>query len=75
MTPEQCRAARNWVDLTQQQLAEAAGTGLSTVRDYEKDRRTPFANNLKAIQAALEAKGIVFIPNGITGPPMTKRPG
>jgi len=68
MTPEQCRAARGWLDLSQKDLAEVAGVALSTVRDFEKGRRTPIANNLKAMQAALEARGIVFSPGSITGP-------
>ncbi|MFN0262408.1 helix-turn-helix domain-containing protein [Tepidamorphus sp. 3E244] len=68
MTPEQCRAARGWLDISQSQLAEKANVSLSTVRDYEKKRRTPIANNLSAIQGTLEAHGISFTENGITGP-------
>ncbi len=61
MTPEQCRAARGWLNWTQAQLAEAAGTALSTVKDYEGGRRTPMKNNLAAIQVALEKAGIGFV--------------
>lgn len=53
---------------TQAELAERSKVGLSTVKDYEGGKRTPIANNLEAIQRALENAGIVFTPNGISGP-------
>ena len=68
MTPEQCRAARGWLDLSQSELAEAANVSLSTVRDFEKGRRVPIGNNLNAISSALLGKGIVFQESGIIGP-------
>jgi len=61
MTPEQCRAARGWLDWSQQELADASRVSLSTVRDYEKGRRVPIQNNLGAMKAAMEAKGIGFV--------------
>ena len=61
MTPEQCRAARGWLDWSQSDLAAAANVSLSTVRDFEKGRRVPIGNNLAAIRAALEAKGMGFV--------------
>lgn len=66
MTPEQCRAARGWLDWSQAHLATAANVSFSTVRDFEKGRHFPIANNLAAIQAALEAQGIVFVDDGET---------
>lgn len=68
MSPEQVRAARNWLAWTQAELAERAKVGLSTVKDYESAKRTPIANNLEAIQRALEAGGIVFGAASISGP-------
>lgn len=65
MTPEQCRAARGWLDISQDELAKAANVSLSTVRDYEKGRRTPIGNNLVAMKSALEAKGITLTEKGI----------
>jgi DNA-binding transcriptional regulator YiaG len=65
MSPEQCRAARGWLDISQQELADAANVSLSTVRDYEKGRRTPIGNNLVAMRSALEANGITLIEKGI----------
>ena len=68
MSPEQVRAARSWLAWTQAELASRAKVGLSTIKDYEGGNRTPIQNNLVAIQRALEASGIQFIPDGIKGP-------
>ena len=67
MTPEHCRAARGWLGWSQSELASASGTGLSTVKDFEGGRRTPIANNLAAIRAALEKAGIGFVTGGAQG--------
>lgn len=61
LTPEQSRAARGWLDWSQADLAAHARVSLSTVRDFEKGRRTPIGNNLQAMQRALEAEGIAFL--------------
>jgi len=61
MTPEQSRAARAWLDWSQDELAAKASVSLSTVRDFEKGRRVPIANNLTAMRAALESAGIAFV--------------
>jgi DNA-binding transcriptional regulator YiaG len=66
MTPEQCRAARGWLDWSQDDLANAARVSLSTVRDFEKSRHVPIANNLAAMTSALEAQGIFFVDSGGT---------
>jgi predicted transcriptional regulator len=57
LSPEQSRAARAWLDWSQEDLATRARVSLSTVRDFEKGRRTPIANNLQAILRALEEGG------------------
>ena len=58
MTPEQSRAARGWLDWTQAELAERAKVSLSTVRDFEKGRRTPIGNNLEAMRRVFGDNGI-----------------
>ena len=68
MSPEQVRAARNWLAWTQAELAERSKVGLSTVKDYEGGKRTPIANNLEAMQRALEAAGIKFTADSVSGP-------
>ena len=61
MTPAQCRAARALLDMTQSQLAERAALGLSTVVDFEKERRQVSEEAVKIIRDALEEAGIEFI--------------
>ena len=64
MTPEQSRAARAWLEWSQQELASAAGVSLSTVRDYEKGRTVPIQATLAAMRTALEAQGIEIVNDG-----------
>ena len=62
ITPAMSRAARSLIAWTQQQLADAAKVGLSTVKAFEVGRSVPVTNNLSAIRTALEAAGVEFIP-------------
>ena len=68
MSPEQVRAARNWLGWTQAQLAERSKVSLSTIKDYESGKRSPIANNVEAIQKAMELAGIEFGPASVSGP-------
>lgn len=68
ITPAQSRAARGLVDMSQQDLGKRSNLSESTVRDFEKGRRTPSPNNLSAIVRALEAAGVEFIPQNGGGP-------
>lgn len=68
ITPGQCRAARALLDLTQPQLADLAGLGLSTIVDFEKSRRDISQDAAVAIQRALEKAGIKFIAKNDAGP-------
>ena len=61
LTPEQCRAARGWLDWSQSDLAKLAHVSLSTVRDFEKGRRMPIANNMEALRRAIEAAGVQLV--------------
>ena len=61
MSPSQCRGARALLDLTQPQLADAAEVGLSTIVDFERERRIVSEEAIAKMQAALQAAGIQFI--------------
>ena len=61
MTPAQCRAARSLLDMTQPQLAEAAALGLSTVVDFERERRLVSDEARQKLRMALTKAGVEFI--------------
>lgn len=67
MTPAQCRAARAMISMTQPQLAEAASVSLSTVVDFEKERRIVSEATIESLQSALEQAKVVFIPENGDG--------
>lgn len=62
LTAAQSRAARGLLDWSQMELGQRSNLSESTIRDFEKGRRVPSANNLAAIQRAFEAAGLEFIP-------------
>ena len=67
VTPSQIRAGRALLDWSQETLAAKAKVGLSTVRDYEKERRGGEAGATLSIRQALEAGGVVFISGDAEG--------
>jgi transcriptional regulator with XRE-family HTH domain len=68
ITPGQCKAARALLELTQGELADAATLGLSTIVDFEKQRRQVSVVAIRAIRHALAARGIEFIDENGGGP-------
>ena len=62
MNPAQCRAARALLNIKQPDLAAWAEIGLSTVVDFERERRQVAAPSVAAIKRALEEAGVEFIP-------------
>lgn len=61
MSPAQVRAARALLNWNQSALAEAAAMGLSTVVDFERERREVSDSAKASIQFALEAAGVEFV--------------
>jgi transcriptional regulator with XRE-family HTH domain len=59
--PETCRAARALLNISQAELANIANLSKQTLVDYERGARTPYPNNLLAVQSAVEKLGVVFL--------------
>ncbi|OCJ02454.1 transcriptional regulator [Rhizobium sp. AC27/96] len=62
--PDQIRAARAMLGLTQADLAKAAGISTTGLNNIERGTADPKASTLRAIQAALETAGIIFQSDG-----------
>lgn len=54
--------------MTQPDLAQRAGLGLSTIVDFEKERRAVAESSIQSIRTALEASGVIFIDENGAGP-------
>lgn len=63
ITPKQIKAARLFLDWEQRDLAAHSGLSLPTIQRMEKlGMERSQAGNVQKVQHALEAGGIVFIP-------------
>ena len=60
--PAQCRTARALINWSQEQLAQEAGVGLSTVRDFESEKRAAVTEAVGNLSRALRNGGVVFTP-------------
>lgn len=75
MTPEQCRAARALLGISQAELVDGSGVAKATIAAFELGQRKPYQRTLAAIRAALEAAGVVFLPENGNGPGVALRKG
>jgi predicted transcriptional regulator len=60
MTPAQCRAARALMDMSQVELARAAGVPQHVIEDFEAGAVEPSPAHREAIRAAIEAGAFEF---------------
>jgi predicted transcriptional regulator len=58
---EQIRAARAWLGITQQELADAALIDKKTIARFELGLSVPHDRTLRDMRLALEARGIEFL--------------
>lgn len=65
MTPDQSKAGRALAGMSQQDLADAAEVAKATIANFETGNRKPYKRTLDALQAALEARGVQFTPDGV----------
>jgi transcriptional regulator with XRE-family HTH domain len=61
ISPAQCRAARGLLDWKQSELAERAGVGIVTVRQFEASAHDSRRATLEVIRRAFELAGVEFI--------------
>ena len=62
----QCRAARALLGWSQDDLVAQSTITKKTIADFEREATRPYPRTLAAIQRALEAAGVEFLPdNGV----------
>jgi transcriptional regulator with XRE-family HTH domain len=71
LTSAQCRAARAWLNISQDDLAERAKVAKVTIALFEMDDRLPRDRTLEDIRRALENLGMGFTFDGARGSGLT----
>jgi transcriptional regulator with XRE-family HTH domain len=61
---EQIRAARSWLGISQQELAEAAELEVKTIQRIENGFEGATERTLRKLRKAFEARGIDFLFEG-----------
>lgn len=62
ISPAQCRAARALLGWSQDDLSSHARIAKKSIADFEREVRNPQDRTVIALRAALEAFGVLFIP-------------
>lgn len=65
LTSSQCRAARAWLNISQEYLAEVSKVAKVTIALFEMDTRLPRDRTLEDIRRAFEELGIEFTFDGL----------
>jgi predicted transcriptional regulator len=67
ISKEQCRAARAWLGISQQELATDSGVALSTISRFELGEIMPYDRTLRDIRHAVENAGVELLFEGSLG--------
>lgn len=62
LTPSQCRAARSFLNWSQDDLSKKSKVSKATIADFEreKEKRTPYERTIDDLKRAFEEAGIEF---------------
>jgi transcriptional regulator with XRE-family HTH domain len=61
------------VGMSQDDLVRSSGVAKATIAAFELGQRQPYTRNLDTLRAALEAAGVVFLPENGNGPGVALR--
>jgi predicted transcriptional regulator len=64
ITAQQVKAARAWLDLSQDALSEASLVARRAIQDFETGKGAPKPRTLQDLKRALEQEGITFLFDG-----------
>jgi predicted transcriptional regulator len=67
LNKEQCRAARGWLGVTQDELAASTGVAQKTIARFETGAVIPQDRTLRDLKRGLEEMGIEFLFEGARG--------
>lgn len=59
--PEQCRAARALLGISQEELARLSGVSRPAIAEFERGATTPHPRTLRDLAEALEAQGVRLV--------------
>lgn len=68
ITPDQCRAGRSILRLSQKDLADKTDLSVVSIRNFENQLIPMREATIQRIKHALEAAGVKFIPGNGDGP-------
>jgi len=61
MSPDQCRAARAWLNLSREDLAWSAKVSVDSVKQFEQRHLSRLSEPVAAMQRVLEGRGVKFL--------------